>query len=647
MESSSPGVAGEGGGTDGAAMTGTLGRMATTNLSDDVGRVLGGRYRIVAPIGSGASARVFVADDVTLRRRVAVKVLHEALADDDAFLRRFRAEAQAAASLNHPHVLGVYDWGHDEVPYLVSEYLSGGSLRTMLDARGILSPSQALLVGLEAARGLEYAHGEGLVHRDIKPANLLFGDSARLRIADFGLARALAEAGWTDQDGSMVGTARYAAPEQARGERVGPPADVFALALAINECVSGDVPYTMDTPVATLMARADTPLEPDPRLGPLAAAVRRAGVVDPDERPSAGELAAELMAAAGDLPRPEPLPLAGPVALDQAVADDVDATIHGAVPVAAARRGAVVEPDDDVDTGRRWPWMVAAILTILAIAAGAGALWWFTQPVTHDVPPLVGLTEADAVEVAADNGWELEVVDIREPDTVAGEIVRTDPEEGTALEEGETLTIHVSLGEPLVSVPVIAGLTIEEAAATLEADGLTMGRQSRVPDEDVAVDLVIGPDLAAGESQLEPGSAVDVFVSDGPTDRTVPDVPPSRDPAVASEALVEARLVPVEASAPSGDVPEGQVIGFEPGTGTVLPADSEVQVVVSEGPPPVEVPNVVGLDVSEATAEIESVGLVVSGVDGSPTGPVLTTDPGPGTVLEQGSSVAIITSGGR
>ena len=254
--------------------------MATTPLTDQIGRVLGGRYRIVAPIGAGASARVYVADDITLRRRVAVKVLHAALADDDNFLRRFRAEAQAAASLNHPHVLGVYDWGHDEVPYLVTEFLSGGSLRAMFDAGHRLSASQALLVGLEAARGLEYAHGEGLVHRDIKPANLLFGEKDRLRIADFGLARALAEAGWTEQDGSMVGTARYAAPEQARGERVGPPADVYALALTINECVSGEVPFVRDTAVATLMARVDTPLDPHPDLGPLMAPVRRAGAVD-------------------------------------------------------------------------------------------------------------------------------------------------------------------------------------------------------------------------------------------------------------------------------------------------------------------------------------------------------------------------------
>src|SRR5437870_2075467 len=189
---------------------------------DQVGRVLGGRYRLIAPVGTGASATVFMADDVQLQRRVAVKILHPSLAEDAAFLKRFRAEAQAAAALSHPNVMAVYDWGHDgesstSTPYLVLEYLAGGSLRSMLDRGRQLSPSQALLVGLEAARGLDYAHRRGFVHRDIKPANLLFGQDRRLRIADFGLARAIAEAAWTEPDGVVLGTARYASPEQAPG----------------------------------------------------------------------------------------------------------------------------------------------------------------------------------------------------------------------------------------------------------------------------------------------------------------------------------------------------------------------------------------------------------------------------------------------
>ena len=287
-------------------------------MADHIGRVLGDRYRLLAPIGSGGSGHVFVADDVRLRRRVAVKMLHPALADDEAFLRRFRAEARAAAALNHPNVMAVYDWGEEEGgPYLICEYLGGGSLRSVLDRGRRLSPSQALLVGLEAARGLDYAHRRGLVHRDIKPANLLFDDDGRLRIGDFGLARALAEAAWTEPIGTVLGTARYAAPEQVSGAPIDGKSDVYSLALVLVEAVTGRVPFAADTTVATLMGRLDRPIEAPPELGPLAAVIARAGRPDPAERLDAAGLASALQSAALALPTPEPLPLAGPATVDE------------------------------------------------------------------------------------------------------------------------------------------------------------------------------------------------------------------------------------------------------------------------------------------------------------------------------------------
>ncbi len=288
--------------------------MALSN--ELIGRVLGGRYLLRAIIGTGASARVYLADDTTLRRSVAVKVLHESLAHDDVFLRRFRKEAQAAAALNHPNVLAVYDWGQDDVPYIVTEYLAGGSLRSMLDAGHRLSVAQTLLVGLEAARGLDYAHRRGLVHRDIKPANLLFDDERRLRIADFGLARALAEAGVTEPGGSMVGTIRYASPEQATGKTLTGKTDVYALGLVLIECVTGVVPFAADTGLGSLLSRVDQQVPVPAALGPLRAPLERAGRPDPDDRPDAEELAISLMAAAAELTRPDPLPIVGALAAD-------------------------------------------------------------------------------------------------------------------------------------------------------------------------------------------------------------------------------------------------------------------------------------------------------------------------------------------
>ena len=268
--------------------------MALSRLTDRVGQVLSDRYRLLAPIGTGASATVYLADDVTLRRRVAVKILHQGLSEDEAFLRRFRAEAQAAAALNHPNVMAVYDWGHDNVPFVVTEYLGGGSLRTMLDQGHRLSPAQALLVGLSAGRGLDYAHRRGFVHRDIKPANLLFDEEARLRIADFGLARALAEAAWTEPQGAVLGTARYASPEQARGETLDGRSDVYSLALVLIETVTGRVPFSGDTTIGTLMARVDRPVDVPESLGALRPALAAAGVPRPENRPDASEFTRSL-----------------------------------------------------------------------------------------------------------------------------------------------------------------------------------------------------------------------------------------------------------------------------------------------------------------------------------------------------------------
>ena len=279
-------------------------------ISDSIGRVLGGRYRLVSALGTGASAHVFLAEDVTLQRRVAVKVLQPALVKDESFLKRFRAEARAVAQLNHPNVLRVFDWGEDtDGPYLVLEYLHGGSLRDVFDRGFRLSDAQTTRVGIEAAQGLAYAHARGLVHRDVKPANLLFDEEGRVRIADFGVARALAEAAWTEPAGAMVGTARYASPEQAEGRRVDGRADVYSLALVLYESLTGEVPFVTDTTLGTLMARVGATLPRNPALGGLDDVRARAAAPDTDARLDAAALAARLEAIASSLPPPAPLPL--------------------------------------------------------------------------------------------------------------------------------------------------------------------------------------------------------------------------------------------------------------------------------------------------------------------------------------------------
>ena len=268
--------------------------MQTSGVADLVGRVLAGRYRLIAAIGTGASGRVYAAWDVRLRRRVAVKVLHAALAGDAGFLRRFGAEAQLAASLHHPNVVAVYDWGEDDTPFLVLELLEGGSLRAVLDRGERLTPAQAASVGRQVAAALEYAHARGLVHRDVKPANLLFDEHGTVRVADFGLARALAEASWTEPAGAVLGTVRYAAPEQVHGV-VDARSDLYSLALVLVEAVTGTVPFAGETSLSTLLGRVDRHLVVDEALGPLVPVLERAGRAEPAERwPDAAGFGAAL-----------------------------------------------------------------------------------------------------------------------------------------------------------------------------------------------------------------------------------------------------------------------------------------------------------------------------------------------------------------
>src|SRR3954471_22337125 len=255
--------------------------MPGTASTELPGRVLSGRYLLHGAIGTGASGRVYVADDQRLRRRVAVKVLNSALADDAAFLRRFRAEAQLAASLRHSNIVTVYDWGEDEVPFMVLELLEGGSLRSMLDQGTLLTVAQAARVGRDVASALEYAHARDVLHRDIKPANLLFDEHGIVRVADFGLARALAEASWTEPAGAVFGTARYASPEQALGIQLDARSDLSSLALVLVESVTDRVPFAADTTLGTLTARTQRSLTAPEDLGPLGPAIDRAGAIDP------------------------------------------------------------------------------------------------------------------------------------------------------------------------------------------------------------------------------------------------------------------------------------------------------------------------------------------------------------------------------
>jgi serine/threonine-protein kinase len=638
--------------------------VASSRIADHVGRVLGGRYRLLAPVGTGASAHVFVADDVVLRRRVAVKVLHAALAEDQAFLRRFRAEARAAAGLNHPNVMRVFDWGEDDDgPFLVLEYLGGGSLRDLLDRGNRLSPSQAALIGLEAARALDYAHRRGIVHRDIKPANLLFDDEGRLCIADFGLARALAEAAATEPVGALVGTVRYASPEQARGASIDGRGDVYALALVLVESVTGQVPFASDTTIATLMARTESALAVPDDLGPLAPVLVSAGTIDPDDRVDAATLSRGLGDVSHHLPPAERLPLAGTAPLDASRAEVRDPTQLPPVRPRLFDREQPSAFDADVDgddeeilpiplTGgrikikrrhagrrRRWPIVTLVALVLALLLAGGAALATGAFVPTHPVPNLGGKTVAQARALLAAGRFKLAIAHGYDETVEKDHIITTTPPPTTKLKEHHTVKATVSDGPRPRTVPDLTNTDEAAAVAKLKDAGLTAAFV-RPYSEDVPKGRVMSWKPDSG-TELKRGDAVTLTVSNGPQPRTILDWR-GHTYEEAAGRLTDGGLKPVRRDVFDDNVPVGQVVSTNPAAGQLAAKGSTVTVNVSKGPDLVAVPNVVGMKLGAARTALDQVGLtsVVYGPNGGGRN-VFATNPQAGTQVKRGSLVAV------
>jgi serine/threonine-protein kinase len=591
--------------------------MAISGVADLAGRVLAGRYRLLTPIGAGASGRVYVADDVRLRRRVAVKVLHAALADDAGFLRRFRAEAQVAASLHHPNVMAVYDWGDDDVPFMVLELLRGGSLRGLLDTHEHLTLAQAAHVGRQVTAALEYAHVRGLVHRDIKPANLLFDEHGILRVADFGLARALAEASWTEPAGSVVGTARYAAPEQASGAPLDGRADLYALAIVLVESVTGTVPAMSDTAIGTLAARQHTPVLAPPELGRLGPVIERAGRPDPAERyPDAATMGAALADAARAFPRAQPLVLPG---LGPDGGGVVDPTQLGGVSTALfdqdAPADAAEEPvpvllhEERRPRSQRLVPLVVAFAVIaalvgggLAIATGGGG--------SIAVPSVVGFSLDDAKIRVATDGLTVAIVE-RRADDPKGVVIAQSPAGGSFTGDSTRVQLVVSRGPPPVPIPDVRMLSPEDAQARLEEAGFLV-TVDRPNNETVPYNDVIDTDPPIGE-KLPRDSEVTLLVSNGPAPVQIPDTA-NMSYDEAAQALTAKGFAVQRSDDFSDTVPVDKVIGTNPPGGTSQARASTVTISVSKGPELVTVPDLTGNTLESAQQRLVALGLEVDTV---------------------------------
>ena len=650
-----------------------------TSPTDNIGRILGGRYRLEAVLGIGASAIVYRAEDATLERQVAIKILQPALAQDEAFLKRFRAEARAVAALNHPAILQVYDWGEEDgVPYLVTELLAGGTLRDLFDAGVLMTPEQAVSIGGQAAAGLAYAHTRGLIHRDVKPANLLFDGEGRLRITDFGVARALAEASWTEPAGSMIGTVRYASPEQADGEPVDGKADVYSLALVLYEAVTGIVPFVEDSLVSTLRARVGKTLPQDDRLGPLDPILVQAAFPDKGARLDAEAFELRLASVARAMPDPAPLPrvIDGAVVIDPTWAataepfrppsvDELTQVVPaiddtGPVPAGVAAASTAVPYDylsdeqtlvGEVATGgggdrrrrrrRIWPWILLAVLVLGgAFAAFAIMTKLFVPSVT--VPKLVGKptvnVERKLAKLHLSPAFQPSVYSITVP---ADHIIFQQPAPGTTLKQGSTVRLVASRGLPSVTVPSLANMDCAQAQAALTAVHLVgecpqaaKHHSATVPKGQV---IRYTSGTTTNPTSATYGSTLTIVISKGPPPVPVPAV--SGTYAQANAALVAAGFTVVKATEPSSTVPAGEVTRTVPGTGTKLQKGTQVTVYVSTGPAMVAVPVLSGKRANGASAALSRLGLKVGAIYGPPSGRVFKTTPHSGTSVKVGTVV--------
>ncbi len=642
-----------------------------SSITEQVGRVVGGRYRLLAPVGAGASAQVFAAVDTRLKRRVAVKVLHPMLADDSAFLRRFRAEARLAASLDHPHVMRVFDWGEEPAgPYLVLEFLGGGSLRSLLDTGVLLDHSQVAHIGAQAASGLAYAHRRGIVHRDIKPGNLLFDEEGHLRIADFGVARALAEAALTEPLGAIFGTARYASPEQAEGRALDDRTDIYSLSLVLYEALTGRVPFTRETISATLMSRLGATLPPARELGPLAPILAQGAISEPLARLDSTALALDLETLCRELPPPAALPLeavefapdvvklhlldptdvdprvAGPhpgvsapvAGLEPAAAEpapheatlvpetdaraeptDAPATPAPAATPAAAMPAAPHQPVASADwvvspepsRRRRHPvrLTLVLVLVVLLIAAGATAAVLRFGVYGHSVPKLVSLRLAVAERRAHESGLRAGVLGRRyDLATPAGYVISQSIRAGHLEKANTEIGLVVSKGAAPVRVPNLAHDTLAEAETTLRSSHLSFSKAPPSYSETVTAGELVTWSPKSGLHRR--GTAVRLVVSLGPRPRIVDDVGHGTY-AHAADLLHSQQLVPKAIYEHSTVWPAGDVVRTAPPAGDSLRRGGTVDVYVSTGPPMTTVPVVTaGEPVGKAVAALRNADLV-------------------------------------
>lgn len=582
-----------------------------------VGRVFDGRYQVARKIGTGGMANVYLATDSTLGRDVAIKVLNPNYAADGQFVERFMREASSAARLNHPNIVQVYDRGQTQGTFYISmEYVEGRSLKALIRDSGPLSEARTLDFARQALNALRFAHRNGIVHRDIKPHNMLVDAEGRLKIADFGIARAGADHGLTEV-GSIVGTAQYLSPEQARGEVVAASSDLYSLGVVLFEMATGRVPFDGDQPVNVALKHVNEPV-PHPRFlnssitPQLEAVILRAMEKNPDMRYQTAD----------------------------AFLADLDAVEGGTRVQAAVAQAPVMEEEPEETKRKLWPW------ALLAVALGITALIAFlalSSGERVEVPDVAGSTLSEARVTIEDAGLQVGEVETEFSDEEAkGTVLDTDPSAGAKVEKDSRVDVIVSGGDAPVEVPDFIGSTVPEAQADAKEAGLTL-RVREVASTDVEKGTIGAQNPAPGE-EVAAGDTVTVNVSTGAGAITVPAV--TGTAVESAKAKLEAAGFSVRVRETDSAEAAGQVTAQSPAAGTDAKEGDTITLTAASGFN--SVPALIDQSEDEATDAIAAAGFRVRIVEETAQDPSLPIDgkvtsqtPDGGGRLEVGSEVRI------
>ena len=616
-------------------------------------RTLSDRYRLVAHLARGGMADVYDAEDLLLNRHVAIKILHANFAADQAFVTRFRREAQAAANLSHPNIVSIFDWGQDEdTYYMVMELIEGRTLREIMKSEGALLPRRAAEISAEAAAALEVAHQAGVFHRDVKPGNIMITGNGGVKVTDFGIARALDDSEELTKTGAVIGTATYFSPEQAQGLPADGRSDIYSLGVVLYEMLAGRPPFTGESPVAVAYQHvseyAPTPIQVSSEVPEeLSIIVETAMAKSPDDRyPRAADLRTDLLAYLSG--RQPAVVGAAAAAAATALVPPPPATVP---PDATARAVATPPPPSDPGGQITYFGAVAALVALLAV----GGWILFRMLSGGDVLALETVVVPNVALIPAEEAFqELQDLDLKvtsrneTSDTIPiGIVIATDPPAGAEVDVGSFVEVVVSAGTEQFGVPEVEGETEEVARALIEAQGFVVGEVTYTLTEDIPESTVISQSPAGG-TPADAGTEVDLVVSRGPFSVEVPETTGmSVDAAQLELARAGFENVTQEEEF-SPDVATGLVTRTDPEAGRVVSRETPIILFVSKGVETVQVPELRGITLADARVAAEAAQLVL--IDGgtvevSPSGGlvglVAEQVPGEGETVPVGTEVTV------